>query len=202
MRQHTRQNIIFLFVIVVLAIIIAGCNGAGNFGPIGQTSQNDIQVKIELGQPIQMNQPVPVTITVETDEDIPGMEVFLSTSDPDIRLLDNSGQWTVDSVAHQPMTFTTTIEFPNEGYFNVAAFAKDPQIAKVVEDYISIQITKEGVTFDPPYEGPVEMAVEEGQIISGTLTATDTTPSPTQGCSVLKNTDIIKNAVKVHTVLK
>ena len=107
---------------------MVGYNGTGNFNPLAKLTQDEIEVTVEVGEPIQVKQPLAVTITVVTKEDIPTLEVFLMTGDPDIQLVDGvNDSWVVDSVAQQPMVFTNTIKFIREGYINVRAFAKLPQ---------------------------------------------------------------------------
>ena len=50
-------------------------------------------------------------------------------------------------------------------------------------------------------KGCIELGLRKPSVLPGD-TVEQNTLMVSQGCSVLKNTDIIKNAVKVHTVLK
>lgn len=181
------KRIIHFLLIATLTIIVINCNGLGQFGGPAQSPQAGIQIKIELGQSIQLNKPVPVTITLETEEDMPGMEVFLGTSGPTVEVLDGSGPWIIDSVAHHPTTFTTTIKFTNEGYFDITAFAKDTKTARVVQDTVFLQVTQAGATINPPpdsNEGLAEAVQlvegEDGSLVTATASsAPEPAPSPT-----------------------
>ena len=50
--QPLLQSILLILIITILAIIIAGCNGTGGFNPLKQLTQDEIEVTVELGQPI------------------------------------------------------------------------------------------------------------------------------------------------------
>jgi len=97
-----------------------------------------------------MNEPVPVTITVEsTEEDKQGLKVSLWFSDPDIQV-DGEDIWVVNLKAHTSIQFSTTIRFTEDGHFTVYAGALDYQHGRMVIDSIPIQITLMGGTLNPP----------------------------------------------------
>jgi len=100
-----------------------------------------------------MNEPVPVTITVEsTEEDKQGLKVSLWFSAPDIQV-DGEREWVVDLKAHTSMQFSTTIRFPaREGSYDVVAGALDYQHGRMVRDYVPVRITVLGGTLYPPSE--------------------------------------------------
>ncbi len=184
----SKRNTHFLL-IATLTFIVTNCNGLGQFGGPGRSPRHGMQLEIELGQPIHIHESVPVTITLETEEDMSDIEVFMTTSDPDIQILGDSGPWLIDAVAHRPTIFTTNIEFTNEGYFGINAFAKDTKTAGVVQARVSLQVTAEGVTINPPPDSDEGLAEavqlvegEDGSLVTATASSSlapePTTPSP------------------------
>lgn len=135
-----------LFVLLLLAVVSA-CSST----PGGGKCQGGLCVDVELAEPIGWNEPVPVTITVETEEDIPDLVVYLGFSDPDIVVVEGERKWVVDAKAQTPVRFSTAIRFPlREGYYDVIASAHDHRIGLVVRDYVPVRITALGGTLYPP----------------------------------------------------
>jgi parallel beta-helix repeat protein len=108
-------------------------------------------VDLELVEPIFLNEPVEVTITVETEEDILGLTIAAGSIDPTI-LVEGEHKWVVNAKAHTPLQLSTTIRFTKEGYFNIHGSAYDPRKGSGVRDVERVRITPLGGTVNPPPE--------------------------------------------------
>lgn len=138
-----------LVLLLVAGSVLPACSSA----PGGGKCEGGLCIDVELTEPIRMNEPVPVTITVEsTEEDKQGLKVSLWFSAPDIQV-DGEREWVVDLKAHTSMQFSTTIRFPaREGSYDVVAGALDYQHGRMVRDYVPVRITVLGGTLYPPSE--------------------------------------------------
>ena len=104
--KHKISNLLVL--LLVAGSVLPACSSA----PGGGKCEGGLCIDVELTEPIRMNEPVPVTITVEsTEEDKQGLKVSLWFSAPDIQV-DGESEWIVDLKAHTSMQFSTTIRFP------------------------------------------------------------------------------------------
>jgi len=133
--------------LLVAGLALSGCSSA----PGGGKCRHGVCIDLELAEPIGWNEPVTVTITVETEEDIQGLRVRLWFSDPDV-LVEGEREWVVDAKAHTPMQFSTTIRFTEEGYYSVHAGAQDFVGELLVQDAKDVRITTLGGTLNPPSE--------------------------------------------------
>lgn len=104
--------------VVVVCLVLLALPGCSN----GPRPPGGISVKLEMAKAPRLNEPVEVTLTVEAEEDAPGTEVGLQLA-PTVIVVDGEGKWRADLKANRPATFSTTIKFTNEGYFDVRAFA-------------------------------------------------------------------------------
>lgn len=138
---------------VVLLLIAVSTLSACSRAPGGGRCEGGLCIDVELAEPIRMNEPVPVTITVEsTEEDKQGLKVSLWFSAPDIQV-DGEREWVVDLKAHTSMQFSTTIRFPaREGSYDVIAGVLDYQHGRMVRDYVPVRITLLGGTLYPTSE--------------------------------------------------
>ncbi len=166
-------------------------------------------IDLELAEPIGWNEPVDVTITLETEEDIEGLKVSLWFSAPDILVEgegEGEGEWIVNTKAHTPMQFSTTIRFPpREGYYSVHAGALGPR-TDMIQDAENVQMTALGGTLNPPsepWDGTPELleeTVEPTYLTPSSPLPTPSSPLPIPGesslpdvlpCQVLGGWDLI-----------
>jgi hypothetical protein len=148
------KSVLFKFItlLVVTSLLLSACGCIS--APGGKKCQEGICVGVELVEPIRMNEPVGVVITVEAGEDIPGMIITLSFSDPDI-MIEEEGVWTVDVKPNTPVQVSTKVRFPREGYYDVIARAADTRVGLVSQNHVNVRITSLGGTVNPlPEVGP------------------------------------------------
>jgi hypothetical protein len=131
-------------VIVITVWLLAACMPASP--PGGANCQSGICVDIQLSEPIHFNEPVTATITVETDQDVPQLGVSLWGFSG--VTVDGTGVWEVNAKAHQPVNFTGTIRFTQEGYVTVIGDAITLEGRRVV-DSVSVYISQAGGTVNP-----------------------------------------------------
>ena len=82
--RKTRTTLVIATGLVALAVLLlaAGCVGVSALG--SGNCHNGVCVHLELAEPVSMGAPIPVTITVQTDQDESRLSVSLGFSDPDI----------------------------------------------------------------------------------------------------------------------
>jgi hypothetical protein len=152
-----------LIVLVVTVGILAACVPVS--APSSANCQEGICVDVQLAEPIHFNQSVTVTITVESDQDIPGLGVTLGDFNPYVPT-EGTRAWDVDTKAHQPVSFTGTVRFTHEGYFDVIGAAITQEGRRVV-DSVPVYISRAGGTVNPP-------------VPTGPAQAVPYTPSPSE----------------------
>lgn len=137
-----------LILLLITSSILPACSSPGT-----GKCEGGLCVDLELTEPIRMNEPVPVTITVESrEEDKQGLKVSLWFSAPDVQV-DGESEWVVDLKARTSIQFSTTIRFPaREGHFLVYAGALDYQYGRMIIDSVPVQLTLMGGTLNPSPE--------------------------------------------------
>lgn len=136
-----------MILLIVISLLLFACASPSS----GTCDENGLCVDIELEEPIQMNEPVDVTIIVKSKENMSSLPIFLGASAPDI-LVDGENEWVVDLVDQEPVQLSTTIRFPSrEGWYDVYATVLHPA-GRVVRDYVPVRITTLGGTTYPESE--------------------------------------------------
>jgi hypothetical protein len=112
-------------------------------------------------EPVDLNKPVRVIVTVETEKDVPGLEISAGVTEPSILFeelheeekgKDGTRKWVKqirDTKARAPIQMTTTIRFTQEGSFYVYGTAHDRQLGLGVSDVVRVQITSLGGKVNP-----------------------------------------------------
>jgi len=163
---------------VVLCLVLLALPGCSN----GPRPPGGINVKLEMAKAPRLNEPVEVTLTVEAEEDAPGTEVGLQLA-PTVIVVDGEGRWKTDLKAKSPVTFSTTIKFTNEGYFDVRAFAlcqREGQPTLGGESKtVYVHVTKEEGSFGIPTATPgLPRPAPAEQMDSSLVPAFSPTPTP------------------------
>lgn len=171
----------FYLTIVLLAIIAAAlsaCTGASGPGAAG--CGGGLCVRLQLEHPIRLNEPVTVTITIQSQEDVSQLKVYLVTIDPGV-VIEGERQWTVDVQAHRQTTVSTTVRFTEEGNYQLYAQAHDTHKGFVVSDSQRLHVTRAGATINPPSPKtpPVAITLPVPPPFR-TPTATPVVPTPTR----------------------
>ncbi len=162
--------------VILLAIVLAACTGGFAPGKHNCDKGKEGIVCIELGalDPIRYGEPVVLTITVSSDNDVPDIGVSLypdaaiRVDDPQnwekdftsADLFKGGVSWKASISANKPHTFTRTIFLPREeGVFSIVAQVATPNLR--ASDSIGIYMTHEGGkaylpgTAIPYTEGPL-----------------------------------------------
>ncbi len=137
---------IWLLTTGLLGLTLVACGASAPGG--GQCDRDGLCIDVELQEPIRMNEPVGVTIVVESEEDLSDLQVFLEFSDPDITVVDGTGEWVIDIIAGESVQLSTAIQFPEEGAHDVLASVLHPP-SRTVLDYVPVRITTLGGTTYP-----------------------------------------------------
>ncbi len=141
-------NLIALVVIVVI-LGLAACVHASSVD--GASCQNGVCVEVQLSEPIRFNEPVTVTITVETEQDEKDVQIGLSSTNPTVIFEGGPRPWMADTKAHQPSKFIRTIHFPapdRAGDLQISGGAKTWTGAYSGDDVI-VYTTPEEASLDP-----------------------------------------------------
>ena len=138
-----------LLVLFILILFLFACSGpAANGRP---NCNGTACVKPELEEPVLMNKPVKVTITVQSEKDIPGLKISLIPFPiSSVSVLSNTSQqwqkdgisWVSDIKAKQPLTFTSQVRFDSEGRFQLYADIFSPPMASAT-DMVEIRMTSQ-----------------------------------------------------------
>ncbi len=132
---------------VLLTLSLSGCAGA--LAPDLPNCGGGTCVRVQLTEPIRLNEPVPVTITVQPQEDILGLKISLATLPTNIPV-EGDRQWTADAQAQQTITVRGTVRFIQEGLFYVYGQAYNPRRGGVATDSVRVLLTRVGGTIYLP----------------------------------------------------
>ena len=138
-----------LFVLTIVSVTLSACAGASS--PGGENCQRGICVVLKLSEPIRVNEPVTLTMTVTTEQDEPELQLGLAFSTENLISVEGQRQWTVDTKAHQPVQVSTVLRFPSEGVWGIVGGALT-QKGRSVADSLNVEITSTGYTFNPTYD--------------------------------------------------
>jgi len=130
--------------LAVVSLALPACGPV--FAPGGGKYQQGIYVKVELTEPVSFNQPVPVTITVETEKDEIGLQINMAVEAG--ALIEGESHWVVNTRAGQPVRVTSTVRFTREGYFEVIGGALTRE-GRHVYTHVLVYVTPAGGTVNP-----------------------------------------------------
>lgn len=181
-RKGDKMKHLFYLTIILLAItatLLFACTGATGPGAAG--CGGGLCVRLQLEHPIRLNEPVTVTITVQTQEDVTGLIVTLAYLPYLPMVIEGERQWTVDVQAHRQTTVNTTVRFTEEGNYELYADAHDTHKGFVVSDSQRVHVTRAGATINPPSPKtpPVAITLAVPPPFR-TPTATPVVPTPTR----------------------
>ncbi len=169
MKRRLMHVVIWL---AIASLLLPACQG-GDVSSSEQVCQEGICVTAQLVGPILFDQPVDMIITVETDEDIPKLQVIAGETaatgyhEPSV-IVEGEYEWTLENVAaHTPVQRKTTVRFTAEGLRSVLYRVYDPQLGRGVFGEINVQVTSLGGTANPTIEvSPI--GTTEGYTIGST----------------------------------
>jgi hypothetical protein len=141
-----------------IALLVSACQG-GN--PLDQPNcKKGTCIKVGLTRTAKMAEASTLTLTVNSQVEDPDLNVYLEFSAPDImvegqpNLVAGRPTWKVPIKPNQPVTVTTKVRFPSEGYFLIVATAVTKNYDRAVDD-LWVHVTQDGITPNPPPErGP------------------------------------------------
>lgn len=140
--------------LLITTNLLTSCAGAS--APSSKTCQTGVCVQTQVIEPVELNKPVRVIVTVETEKDVTGLEVSVGVTEPSILFdelheeekgKDGTRKWVKqirEAKARAPIQMTTTIRFTQEGFFYVYGTAYDRQLGLGVSDIVRVQITSLG----------------------------------------------------------
>jgi hypothetical protein len=131
-----------LLLFAVLSLVLAACTGVS--APSNPNCSKGICVKVGIDEPVRFKQTVNVKITVETEQDMSHVGVYLSSNDPSAVSTEGTVDWFVDTKAHQSVTVTGKMRFIREGYVGVIGAVTTPSVH--VQDGVTVHITSDGGT--------------------------------------------------------
>lgn len=129
--------------LLLLGLILSAC--AGVSAPGAGTCQGGMCVHLQVREPVSLNTPVVISITVQTDEQIPGLEILVPDISSSVKL-EGERRWTRDTPARQAIQVTSVLRFTQEGLWHIIVQAHDRRLGSVVADDARIYITRAGGT--------------------------------------------------------
>lgn len=130
-----------LLVFTLLALSLSACAGASSQD--GQTCRGGICIRVQLTEPIHLNKAVTATITVQTEQKVPELTIYLPATSPVIQV-EGDRQWTIDAQAQQSITTNRVIRFTEEGFFYIVAQAHDRRTGAIVTSLATVHVTRDG----------------------------------------------------------
>lgn len=108
-----------VFPLVLTACVAGGNNGSSDPGA-DKTCTDGVCAELNVAQPIILNQPANVTITISSTVDKPGLSIKLQASPTNVTFGLNT-LWQYDAVANRSKVFTSTVTFTSPGGYLIGA---------------------------------------------------------------------------------
>ena len=181
-----------IIAIVILGICLGACVAAPAPGS-RQCSSNGVCIKIQVAEPIRLDEPITVTATITSDKDLSQVEIAFASDAPDL-LIEDKQTWhkgtqseRIDIKANQPARVSRRFLVPKDDRFNIITSAMAPDFR--VEDSVYIITTKDsGRVYragEPIPTVPFRYAatLPPGECLKGPLTPPSElgTPAPASG---------------------
>lgn len=109
---------------ILFSLLLTACSTGGNNGSsdpgADKTCQEGVCAEINVAQPIVLNQPANITVTISSSVDKPGLSIKLQASPTNVTFGPNT-IWQYDAVANQSQVFNSSITFSSPGEYLIAA---------------------------------------------------------------------------------
>jgi hypothetical protein len=150
LKKELRMKILKLASLFGLMMVFSACGVASAPGSSVNCEQG-ICVELKLSEPIRLNEPVNLTMTVTSDHDELGLVLSLGFAPEDVILIDGQRLWNVDLLANQPIQVSTVLRFPREGYFGIIGGVLTRE-GFTVNENIDVSLTNTSYTLNPTYD--------------------------------------------------
>jgi hypothetical protein len=148
-----------LFPCILLLVGLTAC--AGVSAPGGGNCKRGVCIKVTVAEPVRMEEPVSVTISVTADKDISDLGISMLTYPPEVAVEGPQGwetgakegqvskqgaSWKMTAKANQQAVFTRKVRFPpEEGLYSITVGAYTPNTG-YNSDTLTIRLTRAGGT--------------------------------------------------------
>lgn len=110
---------------ISLSLVLSACatteDRSGSSDPgADKTCREGVCVEIDVAQPIVLNQPAAVTITISSTVDKPGLSIKLQASPTNVTFGPDT-IWQYDAAANHSKVFNSTVTFTSPGEYLIAA---------------------------------------------------------------------------------
>ncbi len=143
------QSIVILMIMAVM--LITSCSTGGNSwssDPSAEiTCEEGVCAEINIGQPIVLNQPADITITIRSTVDYPNLSIALHAVPSNV-IFGPDSNWSYDAIANQSKEFHSEVTFTSEGEYQVGAMVFTVG-GLLLSNEERILITKDGVVINP-----------------------------------------------------
>jgi len=110
--------------VIIPSLILTACATSGSDGSTDpgaeQTCAEGVCAEITLAQPIVLNYPTDVIVTISSTVDKPGLSIKLQASPTNVTFGPDT-LWEYDAVANQSQVFNSTVTFTSPGEYLIAA---------------------------------------------------------------------------------
>lgn len=139
--------------VIILSFMLTACalgqGGLSTSSSLDGTCVEGLCAKIAITEPIILNQPSDITVTVSSSVDRPGLMVVLQAV-PNVTF-GASFSWPYDAKTNQTQTFHATVTFTNEGGYQIGGVIY-LQGGVLLEDDVNVLITSAGAVVNPTIE--------------------------------------------------
>lgn len=132
--------------LIVMGLLLSACAGA--FAPSAGNCREGICVRISFSEPVRLNEPVKVMLTIESEKDEDELTASVGSSHRYATFVEGQRNWHVNTKGHQPVQVTTSIRFTEEGFFGIIGGVVSRQ-GITVDDFVTVHVTRAGVTIYP-----------------------------------------------------
>lgn len=170
--------------LIMLSLQLTACVdwGGGSSDPAAEkTCAEGVCVEINVSQPIVLNQPSNITITISSTVDKPGLGIKLVASPTNVTFGPET-YWQYDAVSNQSQVFQSTVTFTTPGGYFIAAevfWNSGP----LVENFERVVIDNTGATVNPtlptipPFRGYPVVKSPPPEVLTAQA-APEITPTP------------------------
>jgi len=158
------KNILAAVIVLIFLIVSVFSIHSGTFAPDNPSCSEGVCVKTQITEPLRLGAPVPVTITVTTDREIPNLGIALFSvagnalgEEPQSSIAPGSGEtpvakdwvdWSVDADPRLPVSVSGTVLLPSqEGTFDVVGIANTSSLS--VTNVVHIHVARDDQALVP-----------------------------------------------------
>ena len=139
---------------MLLSLVLTSCASGrsnGSSDPNAErTCREGVCAQLDIAQPIVLNQPAEVTITINSTVDKSGLDITLVTNPVHVTFGPNSS-WDFDAVVNQSQVFKTMVTFTAPGTYEIDAVVYLKGGGRLLANQKRVAIDEHGAVLNPTF---------------------------------------------------